>query len=370
MTKLLVTQGKIASGAEKVTSILYEDMKDDLIVLSGTKPQLEYFSNCGFVVEKVDGLQALNRDSFKFNKLIKVMKSFIPLRKSLLKHWPEYIHVYNLPSLLYTSISLMGKAKNFPIVLHVHDYYSKDKLLKLFSVFLRRKPYKIIAVSNSVKRDLISLKFPETKICVVHNGIVDKQQYQNKNYIVNSESTNELNVIFIGSIAKWKGLHILLKAAEILKYQSNIQVNFNIAGPFLDKEYEKEIRILSEKVPYQVSFLGKVENPEELMNKMDILVHCSIEKDPFPTVVLEGLAAGIAVIASSAGGAKEVIKEMDTGLLHAPGNYKELAKKLQTLIDNPGLRSQISRNGYSYALEFLNKDRYKKNFFGAITNLT
>lgn len=360
---MLVTQGKIASGAEKVTSILYEDKKENMLIVSGSKIQLDYFLEKGYNVANIKNLQPLNRKNLKIRKVLNVLSALFPLRKAIKEYKPSYIHTNNIPSLLYVVLSTIGL--NIPIILQVHDFYSKDKFIKLITKFIRNKPSLIVAVSNSVKKDLIDLKFPGNKIKVIHNGIIDKNERINRS----KKNVNKfINILFIGSISEWKGLHVLIEAISLLKY-NYVLLNIYIAGPFLDENYKQEIKRLAKKVPYKINYLGKVNNTKRVMENMDILVHCSIEKDPFPTVVLEGLATGMAVIASSAGGAKEVIKEMDTGLLHAPGNYKELAKKLQILIDNPGLRCQISRNGYSYALEFLNKETYKQNFFGEIASL-
>ena len=364
MKIMIVTQGKIASGAEKVTSILYEDYKSDVLIVSGSNPQLEYFSNCGFETLKIESLLPLDRSNLGFSKITKIFHSLIPLRKIIINRKPNYVHVNNIPSLLYTAIASIGlKVK---IVLQVHDFYSQDKLVKFISFLLKQRPNKIIAVSNSVKEDLTSIGFSPQNIDVVHNGIKQNSLIEKERELYYRGSNNIVRVLFIGSIAEWKGLHVLLKAAKKVNAKSNLQVEYYIVGPFLDKQYEKEIRSLAEEIQHRVNFMGKRSDIEDLMKQMDILVHCSIKDDPFPTVVLEGMSSGLAVIASTAGGAKEIITEKSTGMLHNAGDYLDLADKIELLIHDKNLRRIISANGLTLARKYLNEERFRKEFFNKV----
>lgn len=363
---LVVTQGKIASGAEKVTAILYDNNKEETIVLSGSKPQLEYYSSCGFVAENVKGLIALNRQSLGFVKLVSIFKAMFPLRKKIISYKPAYIHVNNIPSLLYVTIATQGL--KIPIILHVHDFYSQDKLVKLIAKFLKEKPSRIIAVSNVVKKDLEAIGFSSANIHVVHNGI---EQHSTKKQVLKLKdnfNSQSVKVLFVGSIAKWKGLHVLLAAAKKLKINRHINVEYYIAGPFLDNKYENEIKTMASEIKNEVYFLGKVSNIQELMLGMDILVHCSIESDPFPTVVLEGMSSGMAVIASQSSGAQEIINHGINGMLHTPGDVDSLVGQLEVLVNDLNLRKKMSIEGCTFAKQHLNKKRYQEQFFNNIKN--
>jgi glycosyltransferase involved in cell wall biosynthesis len=70
------------------------------------------------------------------------------------------------------------------------------------------------------------------------------------------------------------------------------------------------------------------------MRALDIVVHASIEPDPYPNVVIEGMAAGRPVIASKLGGPLEMIEHMSNGVLIEPNKPDLLADSIYSLIEN------------------------------------
>ena len=71
----------------------------------------------------------------------------------------------------------------------------------------------------------------------------------------------------------------------------------------------------------------------------------SIWADPCPTVVMEAMASGKAVIATTIGGSPDLVGDGETGLLTAPGNVQSLASAMRTLIGDPGLRERMALAG-------------------------
>jgi glycosyltransferase involved in cell wall biosynthesis len=74
--------------------------------------------------------------------------------------------------------------------------------------------------------------------------------------------------------------------------------------------------------------------------RLDVLVHSSLTPGPFGQVVLEGMQAGLCVIAAGAGGPAEILDHERTGLLYAPGSVDALAAAMRRAIDHD-LRSQL-----------------------------
>jgi glycosyltransferase involved in cell wall biosynthesis len=73
----------------------------------------------------------------------------------------------------------------------------------------------------------------------------------------------------------------------------------------------------------------------------DALVHASIIPEPFGRVIVEGMAAGLPVIAAGAGGPTEIVTDGVDGLLHRPGDVSSLADALQRLAGDPELRRSL-----------------------------
>jgi glycosyltransferase involved in cell wall biosynthesis len=72
-----------------------------------------------------------------------------------------------------------------------------------------------------------------------------------------------------------------------------------------------------------------------------VLVHASVTPEPFGQVILEGMAAGVPVIASRAGGPAEILRHDATGVLYQPGDEEALAGAMHRLRD-PLLRERLS----------------------------
>jgi glycosyltransferase involved in cell wall biosynthesis len=93
----------------------------------------------------------------------------------------------------------------------------------------------------------------------------------------------------------------------------------------------------------RVSFRGfRSDVPAEL-DALDVLVHASVQTEPFGQVVVEGMAAGLAVVASDAGGPAEIITADHDGVLVAPGDVDALATALRALVDDPARRTALGR---------------------------
>jgi glycosyltransferase involved in cell wall biosynthesis len=74
----------------------------------------------------------------------------------------------------------------------------------------------------------------------------------------------------------------------------------------------------------------------------DVYVHAARE-DTFPSSVLEALACGTPVVATSVGGIPEQVEEGRTGFLVSPGDAHGLSERVAQLLSDPGLRENMGR---------------------------
>lgn len=101
-----------------------------------------------------------------------------------------------------------------------------------------------------------------------------------------------------------------------------------------------------------MTFTGHLDDPTDILSIADILVHCSVIAEPFGQVVVEGLRAGCAVIATQPGGPAETIESGVHGLLVRAGDTGQLTDALDRLIEDRDLRIRLAQAGRDRARRF------------------
>ena len=104
--------------------------------------------------------------------------------------------------------------------------------------------------------------------------------------------------------------------------------------------------------PSQIEFRGFREDVQVELAELDMLVHSSVIPEPFGQAVLEGMAAGIPVIATDAGGPAELITNGRDGILTQPGDAHELAEALRRLESDAALREALGSEAMRRSMEF------------------
>ncbi len=82
----------------------------------------------------------------------------------------------------------------------------------------------------------------------------------------------------------------------------------------------------------------------QLLPALDIFVQPSLHEG-LPNTVLEGMAAGLPVVATEVGGTPELVVNGMTGLLVPPGNPAALVDAITALSENPEARGSMGRAG-------------------------
>lgn len=145
-------------------------------------------------------------------------------------------------------------------------------------------------------------------------------------------------------LQRWKGTEVFLEAAARLKEPS--QLRFLVVGGALygrEKSYAEGLRARADGMGLgeRLAFTGYRPDALRLIAGSHIVVHCSLRSDPFPTVVLEGMALGKPVVATRTRGPEEAITDTATGFLVPPGDPGAIASVVEALARSPELRSRV-----------------------------
>jgi len=176
----------------------------------------------------------------------------------------------------------------------------------------------------------------------------------------------------IGNIQEWKGQAVLVEAmARIVDAVPDarglIVGGVHRAGGAYHAQLEKRIRDLH--LERALSITGFRSDIADVMNALDVVVHTSVRPEPFGRVILEGMLLGKAVVASAAGGVRELIDDGTTGFLTPPGDAAQLAARLIPLLRDADLRRQVGARARAWAREHFNTERHVAEMGGIYQDL-
>jgi glycosyltransferase involved in cell wall biosynthesis len=139
----------------------------------------------------------------------------------------------------------------------------------------------------------------------------------------------------------------------------------SIVGEPRTRTYLNELRGLTKRLDLEkrVEFRGYQPQTEvaNYMRRAAVLVVPSLSEG-FPRIVLEGIAAGVPVVATNVGGIPELIVDGVTGFLVEPGNCRMLADTIVRVIKNTSNATVIARQARARAVEVFSKERYVASY--------
>jgi glycosyltransferase involved in cell wall biosynthesis len=154
-----------------------------------------------------------------------------------------------------------------------------------------------------------------------------------------------LRLLFLGNVIPRKGLHTLLEAlARVPREGWRLTV---VGGLEVDRAYVQQIQRQIDEAGLrgQVEFTGIIED-EQLASRLarSHLLAMPSSYEGYGIVYLEGMAFGLPAVATTGGGAKEIITSGRDGFLIAPGDAGALAGNIRALMDDRDLLLKLSLN--------------------------
>lgn len=224
----------------------------------------------------------------------------------------------------------------------------------------------VIVASDAVK-DHWKKHVDEGKLTRIYYG-VDSGDYLDAPSSLKSElgvSENHLVIGMIGRVHYWKGQDYFLRIAGRISREFP-EVHFVMIGdafPGYEYLYEDLNKIIREEgLQNKVTDLGFRRDIVNLLTGMDIFIQPSTLPDPFPTVILEAMAAAKPVIATSLGGAKEMIIHQDSGFLIPLSDPEEVLSIIRPLLRNKSKRTETGRKGRKRLNTYFSLSNYRSNF--------
>ncbi|MCF7819919.1 MAG: glycosyltransferase family 4 protein [Candidatus Pacebacteria bacterium] len=220
-------------------------------------------------------------------------------------------------------------------------------------------------LENSAIKNIYK-KYPEKFTAIPF--AIDTEKFRPEKIDYAQEKNSQVRLLFVGGLDKahyFKGVDKLIKAVSNLR-NSNWHLDIIGSGSLVP-----ELKNLSQKLNLEakINFGQKLSDKAflEKYRQADILILPSINKhEAFGLVIIEAMASGTAIIASSLPGVRTVFSE-GSGLKVKPGDIKDLAKKIDYLIDRPRLLVAMKKKARQEAKDKYNLNKAKESWLKLLT---
>lgn len=267
---------------------------------------------------------------------------------------------------------LGAKMAGVPFINHVHieNKFSDLSWIRAIQVWLDNLTAcyadVIVAISEHTRRSLISQGIPSNKICLIRNGIrvVTESNGKSANQARAALGIDDESPV-VGMVARLcpvKGQREYILAAHQIRNEFP-DAMFVIIGEDieLDGYYRHELERLARHLGLDdcVQFFGFRHDAAQLVNGFDVFVLPSWIEG-LPVTVLEAMAAGKPVVATSVGGVPELVMEGETGLLVPPRDPERLAEAIADLLHHPDVAHRMGMNGCARVRECFSQSEMLK----------
>jgi phosphatidylinositol alpha-mannosyltransferase len=250
----------------------------------------------------------------------------------------DLLHVHE-PSVPSLSLLACWVATG-PIVATVHTAMPRSRVLLATYPVLRTALEKLsgrIAVSEAARNTLVEHIGGDA--VVIPNGVATKR-FRKADPLPGWPGSGG-SIGFLGRDEPRKGLHVLLKAFEILAPERP-ELRLLIAGGSGDAEDQLH------KVPVhlreRITLLGAVSDEDKvrMLHSVDVFCSPNTGGESFGIVTAEAMAAGVPIVASDIDAFRQVLRNGEAGELFATGDAADLARAAGRLLDDPARRAVLS----------------------------
>ncbi|MDO8514325.1 MAG: glycosyltransferase family 4 protein [bacterium] len=328
-------------GAQSVVKGIFEAQKDNKSIFL-------------FALRKREITTEINHENVSiFNSSSKYsLAPLFALKKLIEREKIDILHCHLFRSNVFGWLLKVIWFPKIKLIFHEHGSIAIDGIFyRIFLRLSRKSVILYIAVSQAMKRALVTLHIPEEKITVLYN-FVDTKKFSRDNITWNiAEERKKLGIPadafvvgFAGRLIELKGWREFIEAARIIGMQDK-SVRFVMAGDGPDRE--KMLRKIAQYgILNRVAYLGYVSDMWKFYSILDCFV-ASSSTESFGIAILEARSMAVPVIASNVPGLEELVTDQENGLLFEAGNSEELSNKIGLLKEDSESSGKMVRNGLS-----------------------
>jgi len=345
------------AGAEQLVYELATTNRDRLatavLCLDREGPLADSLRQEGFQVFFTD-----RRDGMDFRQVGRIAKAIRAFE-------PDIVHCHQYTPFFYGALACAWLSAQ-RILFTEHGRHFPDTVSakrRLFNRFLVRRAARITAVCEFTRRCLVRNEgLPASRIEVVYNG-VDPGRFEGMADVAAARRRLSLPgdapvVVQVGTFRQVKDQPTAIRAFALVRRRvPRAMLVFVGDGPDLPTCRDLAARMGLED---GVVFLGSRQDVPEILAAADVQLMTSLS-EAHSVALLEGMAAGLAIVATDVGGIPETVVDGQTGLLAPPGDHERIASCLLALLADAEMRRRMGQAGRSRVLQrFQRKDMHRR----------
>lgn len=306
--------------------------------------------------------------------IFKLLKYYILLPYYLVSFRPKKVYflcsrsvvggfrdIYLIILCYFTSIRLYNHLHGSDFNVYVE---SLPWIYKRIVQFLFQRVDRHAVLVKGMEEQLYSVS-DSSKIQIIHNFYED---YDSKKYEREIRSTDVVNLLFLSSIVKTKGIFELIYAFKKLKEQK-FKVHLYICGGFLSdnemnkKEVQEKFSSLVTDVE-DITYLGAVDKQKkyEVLNRSHIFVLPTYySSEAVPLSIIEAMSSGCAIVTTNYRYLPNIVQSKVNGDLVKVRSTDDLVSKLEYLISNKCVLKKISKTNKDIATDMYSEKNYQQN---------
>jgi glycosyltransferase involved in cell wall biosynthesis len=200
----------------------------------------------------------------------------------------------------------------------------------------------VICISDAVRQNFVDRGVTGLRLTKIYNGLDPSQLVVHRS----PESIRSIFgigrerrlVLMLGNIKEWKGQESVVRAMAAVRNAIPDALCLFVGDTAASDQYYRDRlnKLVKElKLGEHVLFTGYQSHVGDFINASDVVVHASVNPEPFGRVLIEAMALRKPVVGANAGAVPEIIRDEETGILFPPNDAEQLGAAIIRLLSHP-----------------------------------
>lgn len=338
-------------GRERQLATILKYTEDKAIVFKESSDNQSYIEEYN-IKRKIIFLQSKTN----FRRLSEIYSIVSNLKPEFLWSWGGLEATFGMIiSILKPVVHINGSIR--------HGIYLGDRGQLLRLIVLHLSKYIVANSHAGLKANMLKRGF------VLYNGLDEKffvEKSEKQNSLPDTLQLKRPVFISVANFVPYKDYITVLLTLLRLKNEGH-SFTYLIIGNGPERTIIEQF-IRENNLDEHVILLGKISNVLEYLSCADLFIHSS-RGEGCSNAILEAMAAGLPVIATSTGGTPEIVHE-SFGKLFEYKNMDHLYKHLIWFINNPEMFKNMSIKAKEYAKSLFTIEKMLTNYYNILTTIS